>query len=551
MPDSSSLTSPPLQTPLERGQRILRAVRRRWIPALAVLLLTVAVAVAYTAHKQATYASSAEILIQQPDAVQGAINPGSISSPADATRDVTTYTQMVTSDSVTAAVRQALGVNMTLAALKGEITVAGQDTSDLVSITATDTSAARAARIANAFATQYQAYRRATAVAAIQAALHSAQVAGGAQRTPVAITVRIQALQAAAASETGGVELIRAASPALTPVSHRTMTAVAAGFVGLVLAALVVLALELIDRRLCDEGEFEAAFDAPVVATLTRSRRGARQDAAIRARRRDVADLAARLCYGHGDVAQPTVVIAPATSDDSARDVAAQLSAELSALGRNVMVIDAELETSRPGMPEPPTSGGLSAILTARSVLADELTVTQLIGPEGSSGHARATPDAWLAVAAGPPVPRPEALLRQDALRGVFSQAHQFADFIVVVGPSLERPGALLPVARQANGLLVLARPRSLTPRRAGQLAEMLAAAHLDVTGIIVDEEPRRGRTERVGYLTTSGMIDVREFAAWRQAATVTDDGERPAAVNGAGAGRAVSGSGANGSGTA
>ena len=201
-----------MTTPTERAGNFVVALRRRWPIALLVFVLTLASAVALTHMQQKKYEATAQILLQPTDAVQGVVSPGSVSSPADAQRDINTYAQMITVDPVADAVRHQLGLKTALPALVSRISVVGQETSNLVSITALDSSAADAARLATAFATQSQAYRKQVALRQIEQALASSEADPLAKVKGSSVAVRVQELQAAAASETGGVQIVRPAT---------------------------------------------------------------------------------------------------------------------------------------------------------------------------------------------------------------------------------------------------------------------------------------------------------------------------------------------------
>src|SRR5712675_1206123 len=91
---------PPMRTPVERLGDFGAALRRRWVPAAAVLALALFGAIASTAVRHKTYVATAQILLQPTDTVQSTISPGSIPGQADAERDVTTNTQLITSEPV-------------------------------------------------------------------------------------------------------------------------------------------------------------------------------------------------------------------------------------------------------------------------------------------------------------------------------------------------------------------------------------------------------------------------------------------------------------------
>jgi capsular polysaccharide biosynthesis protein len=164
-----------MKTPTERMRDFAAAVRRRWPAALLVFALTLASATALTAMRHKKYEATAQILLQPTDAERADLSPGSAGSPADAERDVNTYAQLITVDPVANAVRRELRLRTTPRALISQISVSGQATSNLVSIAAQDASPEQAARLATEFATQYQAYRRETAVQQINQALTTAE----------------------------------------------------------------------------------------------------------------------------------------------------------------------------------------------------------------------------------------------------------------------------------------------------------------------------------------------------------------------------------------
>ena len=206
-----------------------------------MFVLTLASALVLTGMQHSKYEATAQILLQPTDAVQGVVSPGSISSPADAQRDVNTYAQMITVDPVADAVRHQLGLKIALPALVSRISVEGQETSNLVSITAQDSSAAQAARLATAFATQSQAYRKQVALRQIQQALATFEADPLAKVNGSPVAVRVQELQAGAAAETGGVQIVRPASEPSSPASRKLLTHIMVGLIAaLVLAGAAV-----------------------------------------------------------------------------------------------------------------------------------------------------------------------------------------------------------------------------------------------------------------------------------------------------------------------
>jgi succinoglycan biosynthesis transport protein ExoP len=492
-PATRASASATMQTPTERMQHFVAALRRRWPAALLVFVLTLASALALTGMQHSKYEATAQILLQPTDAVQGVVSPGNVSSPADAQRDVNTYAQMITVDPVADAVRHQLGLKTALPALVSRISIFGQETSNLVSITAQDSSAAQAARLATAFATQSQAYRKQVALRQIQQALVTSEADPLAKVNGSSVAVRIQELQAGAASETGGVQIVRPASVPSSPVSRKLLTHMLVGLIAaLVLAAASVLGLEAVDHRLRGTLQFEAAFGAPVLGTIVGGRRLNNPMRRQVARRRAYTDLAARLAFTSVAEGGRAIMISPASKRESARAFALRLTQALGMLGRRVVLIEADLSAEhamRDGESDEP--GGLTAVLTGRSSFERELTDVHFVA--GSSTHGRELEPralvSYSTLTCGPPVAEPEALLGRAAMREVLEQAEARGDLVLLTTAPLDQPSGVLPLARLCDGVIVLAHGQSTSAEQAQRIVNLLDATDASLLGTVLVPE--------------------------------------------------------------
>jgi len=492
-PATHASASAPTQTPTERAQNFAAALRRRWPAALIVLVLTLASALALTSMQHTKYEATAQILLQPTDAVQGVVSPGSVSSPADAQRDVNTYTQMITVDPVADAVRHQLGLTIALPALVSKITIFGQETSNLVSITAQDSSAAQAARLATAFATQSQAYRKQVALRQIQQALVTSEADPLAKVKGSSVAVRIQELQAGAASETGGVQIVRPASVPDSPASRKLLTHILVGLIAaLVLAAASVLGLEAVDHRLRGSLQFEAAFGAPVLGTIPGGRRLNNPMRRQALRRRAYTDLAARLAFTSVVDGSGAIMISPASKRESARSFALGLTQALGMLGRRVVLIEADLSAEhalRDAESDEP--GGLTAVLTGRSSFERELTDVHFVAGSTTRGReleSRALV-SYSTLTCGPPVAEPEALLGRAVMREVLERAKARGDLVLLTTAPLDQPSGVLPLARLCDGVIVLANEQSTRVEQAQGIADLLGATDAPLLGTVVVPE--------------------------------------------------------------
>lgn len=488
-PAAHAIAPAAIKTPTERMQDFAAALRRRWPAALLVFALTLASAAMLTAMQHKKYDATAQILLQPTDAVQSTINPGSVSSQADAQRDITTNTQIITVDPVANAVRRQLGLNTSLAALVSLISVSGQETSNLVSITAQDTTPEQAARLATAFATQYQAYRQQIAVQQIDKTLAAAEADPQAKVKGSPVAVRVQQLQAAAASETGGVQIIRPATAPSSPASPNLRSRIVLGMVvGLILALTTVLGLETLDRRLVGAPQFQSAFGVPVLATIPGGRRWGNATHRQAERQRAYTDLAARLAFTRVAEGSRVLMISPASERESAGAVALALTEALCVLGRRVILIEADLG-GRPALRagESEERGGLTSVLTGRSNFMREVTDVHFVA--GSAAHPREL-EPWALVSystlpSGPRVAEPEVLLGRAAMRDVLEEAKARGDLVLVLTGPLDQPSGVLPLVRLCDGVIVLAR-RSMKADQAQEIVDLLGATRAPLLGTVL-----------------------------------------------------------------
>jgi uncharacterized protein involved in exopolysaccharide biosynthesis len=242
----------PMATPVERVHGLLGTLRRRRRVALGVLVLAIGATLVVSMQSVPQYDATAQILLQPPDAVSQTIMPGLIPSSADAQRDVDTNAALITAQPVVRAVRRQLHLRVNDRALVDKVTVAGQSDSNLVSITARDPSPKLAQRVSTAFAEQYADYRRTIVQAAVDGAskagrarLQALKRAGVTGATVGALRARVAELQASAAVQTGGVQVLRQArepTSAATPQPLRS--AIIAAIVGTLVALGAALVVE-------------------------------------------------------------------------------------------------------------------------------------------------------------------------------------------------------------------------------------------------------------------------------------------------------------------
>jgi capsular polysaccharide biosynthesis protein len=393
-----SVPDPPPRTPLERAAALIETLRRRWVAALVVFVVGFGTTLAVLLGGEDQYAASAQILLQRSDAVSQVLSPGVVPSPANAQRDIDTNTRLITSRPVLEAVSRRLNHSLSPTELADKLEVSGQDTSNLVSITAHDADPRRAAQIATVAALEYERYRLSTGRAAIESAIDAGrarlddlQTQPGSSAESRALRDRLIQLETSAAIGVDSAQLIRRALIPTEPESQHRMLAVASS---LLIAALLALAaaavLDLLDKRLRSASDVEDALGVPVVTH---------------------SGLAATLALSERDPPQ-VILVSPLGLDVPAsrpHGVLTDLAEQLLALGRDVKVIkgSASKGTGSPDLQRP---------LKHARATADFVLMRGPAATEPAALPLAAASDGILLVAELPGVTKDDASALGDAL---------------------------------------------------------------------------------------------------------------------------------------
>ena len=490
---------------LRQSLRILRA--RKWLLAASVVAaLGVATMLALLPARE--WAASATLQIQPASALTGgAVRPDDVSY---VDRLINTYSAIVASadfgDSV--ARRAALSTRPALA-------VDAPSNTNLIAIEATTSSAAAAARAANAavdeLIARVQQRNRADLgsadaafrerVTQIQNEIAKAHIRLSALRAQpqnervremeVALQEQItsqrgslsalrndhEAQRSSQAARAGVVSPAGRATPPSAPVSRRLGLVLPLGLIfGLLAGGGLALAAENFARRFRSEGEIEQALDTPVLATIPRGRRtrshvlfkpGSREHEAIRRVRTQL--LLA-------DRAFKRLLVVSAEPGEGKSTIAANLARSASESGRSVILVDADLRrpTAHKFFGES-NDGGLSDLLSG-----------------GESGWTRwqefaLTDSAGVSILpAGPPVDDPATLLGSEAMSHLLNMLSLRFDIVIVDSPALLAVSDTLALVALVDAVILVA-GSNIAPDALRLANRQLRRAHAHPLGLVIN----------------------------------------------------------------
>jgi polysaccharide biosynthesis transport protein len=458
-------------SPLERYVRI---VRERWRIVLLAVVVALAGTVIYLAQAEPVYEAEADLLITPAADEDALLGLGLIRESSDPTRDVETVARLVTTPSVAREVQQELGSSRSVGALLGAVSAEPVAQSNLVAITASDSSAAGAQALANAFGRGLVEQRQRRLQQQVERQLERLRD----ERSSAPDTDARAALDAQISRlETlrdGPDPTVRLETPAErgAQVAPRPVLSLFAALVGgLLLGLTAAFVLELFDPRLRREEQLRGLTRLPILARVPRE--GRRQGplnpeelspGAIEAYRA----LRATLSASRGPQAGPrSLLITGASASEGKTTTAINLAASFAYAGQRVILIEADLRRPAIGRAlgiEPEYD--LLDVLVEDATLEDALVETERHGPNLHCVLARGPRQGGGAVADGLFLPTAKTLV---------DDAKRLCDVVIVDSPPLTEVIDGLVLAERVDEVLVVCRLGRSLIARIVRLGELLA----------------------------------------------------------------------------
>lgn len=465
--------------------RSLAILRERWWVVLVTVVVCVGVALALTLHATKQYTATAELLFAQNPLITevGGTSPAPSSDPQ---ADQATNLLLVTTGDVASAVKQALDSPLSVAQLLDEVSTSQAQSSNIVNVSVTDPSPARAAKIANAFATEYVALSKS---ANLQQVLSGEQLITQQLKalpdtlanavTRANLQTALQKLQAVAAVQAGNAQVVdHAAVPASPSYPNKKVNLLVALVFGLALGVGLVFLLNLIDRRLKEIEDFEDVYGTRALATIPRLPRGS-AGALDSTAKEQFLILRSSLSVLTPRRDPRVVIVTSAVAGEGKTTVAIGLARAAASAGQTVILVEADFK--RP------------AFRRELGVGADALGLTDVLARGIDPGSVLSSPipelPSLLVMSSGPHPSSSAALLRSAETGRLLEQLAADADLVVLDAPPL------LPVADtlalldhpQLDVCLIVGRA-AFTKRKEAQYTRQRLEGHaLTGVGLVVN----------------------------------------------------------------
>jgi capsular exopolysaccharide synthesis family protein len=494
--------------PAEReGASLLSTLRRRAHIIVLTMLLVGGVAAAVALTQGSSYESTAKLLFRQ--TIGPEINAtGLMPSTPDADNLSANNAVVVGSRSVAEMTARRLGGDISPDDVQRDVVVSAEKNEDVVNVVASAESARRAARLANAYADSALAFadtlqrRRARTVADnLELQLSQLSPASRLGREGDRLRTSLEKVRVLAEAGSGTPQVVQRGFLPTTKAGTPVQTIVLGALFGLVLGIGLALLREQADRRLHRADEVSAAFDAPVLTTVPRSR-ALKRHVPFPDLPPDVAEayrmLQANLRYGRSEPVR-SVLVTSSRSQEGKTTTAWYLAAAAASAGLSVALVEADLRrpslASRYGLRP---DGGLTEVLRGELSVAEAL---QFVSPYPEFASYNGYRPGVEVLAAGTTPHDPWALMQSQALGELLDLLEGRHDLVVVDTPPLPHVADAISLVSHVDGVILTASVNSTRGPEARRLRDQLQELGARVIGVVANGGSAEGG---YGYAPTS-----------------------------------------------
>jgi capsular exopolysaccharide synthesis family protein len=496
LPSTENSTTYGIEPATREHVSLLGVLRRRaWIIVL-VTLLAGGAAAAFAFATRNTYDSTAKLLFRQ--TLGAELNAVGLLPPTtDADNLALDNVEVVNSRRVadaTATRLRALGEDVNGKDVADDVTVQLAKNTDVVDVTAKDTDREDAARLATIYAEE--AAKIANSDEQAQAIRVLDNLEQQYNELPLAqqdlprgrkLQEHIQRIRTVADVGVGSPRVIQEGVVPTSRAGNPIETILLGVLFGALLGGGLALVREQSDRKLRRTEQVTAAFDAPVLTTVPRSR-------ALK-RHKPFADLPPQIAEAFRmlqmnlrfarDEPVRSVLVTSARTGEGKTTIAWNLAAAAASGGLSVALVEADLR--RPSLADRydlEQAPGLAEALQGEvSISAAMQTILPIQGSANPVGH----PRSLHVIVAGSAAPNPWALMQSSVMVRVLDVLRKDHDIVIIDTPPLPHVADAISLLRHVDGVLVTASVNSTRGPEASRLRDQLQGLDANVLGVVAN----------------------------------------------------------------
>ena len=467
----------------------LRALRRRWLFILALVVLAGWTAVAFVATADKKYEAEADILVTPFADSTGAFE--GITLFRDPSSSIYAAGRIMTTPATTDAVIERLNLGVSREDLLGRVQIRPLEQSGIVSIIAEAGSPEAAARLANTFAevfierrkTEFQSQLKAR-IDQVEAQLNQLGSESTDELQQLALQEKLATLKTSVGATDPTIQLLSEAVPPDSASWPRpVLTLAVAIFAALLLGVGGVLLLATLDPRMTSEDELLRHL--PVLARIPRA-----HTRVVRSYLRGKGSLPADLWEGYrtlraslaargvGGESPRAVLVTSAIKAEGKTMTSVNLAKALAAGGLRVVLVDADFRRPAVGAVfGQGESGGLAELLFGRTSVDEALVDAPGYGD-------------WLRLLL-PGDARPIDLLEPRRIADIIDQLKGEADVVVVDSPPLTEFADAFALVDAVDIVLIAVRLGHSRRDRFAELNRFLSQHPVPPAGLVVTSQHR------------------------------------------------------------